>query len=202
MPWPLLPPNPETQPAPFDGDLFVFSLELTGMYPPDEQVDHHFSVDGVDAAVYVPIQLSASDHVYTGVGIAPLTSVGSTVTYKSIYLPRSKENDHQVDVDASPFLGGISKIEVVSMGSETIIKAVVDVSGSGWSLFAVPFMPSTPKFASLNDYQALVGHADLSGSGIAKVTVTPGSVERYAVFVGRGWPTEIVPDSAAYLIEI
>lgn len=202
MPWPFLPPNPDTQPAPFDGDLFVFSLELTGMYPPDEQVDHRFSVDGVDAAVYMPIQHSASEHAYAGVGIAPLKRVGSTVTYKSIYLPRSKENSHEVDVDARQLRGGISKIEVASMGSKTVIKAVVDVSGSGWSLFAVPFMPSTPKFTSLNDYQALVGHAGLSGSGTAKVTVTPGSVERYAVFVGRGWPKAIVPGSGAHLIKV
>ena len=202
MPWPFLPPNPDTHPAPFDGDLFVFSLELTGMFPPGEQGDHRFSLDGVDAAVYMPIQRNATEHRYAGVGIAPLKRVGTTVVYKSTYLPRDKSNSHQIDVDARQLQGGISNIEVHSTGSKAIIKATVDVTGGGWTLFALPFMPKMPKLSSLNAYQALGGHASLSGSGIAKVVVQPGDVQQYAVFVGRGWPSKITPGSGAHLVKV
>ena len=202
MPWPFLPPNPDTQPAPFDGDLFVFSLELTGMSPPDEQIDHRFSLDGVPAGVYMPIQRSASEHAYVGVGIAPLKRVGSTVQYKSVYLPRGKDNAHRIDVDARQLRGSVSNIEVASAGSKTIIKATVDAPGSGWTLFAVPFASKMPKFSSLTAYQALGGHASVDGVGTVKVTVSPGDVDQYAVFVGRGWPNQIIPGSGAHLVKI
>lgn len=202
MPWPFLPPNPDTQPAPFDGDLFVFSLELTGMDPPNEQIDHRFSLNGVDAAVYMPIQRSASEHAYAGVGLAPLKRVGSTVEYKSVYLPRSKANSHRVDVDARQLRGSLSNIEVSPMGSKTVIKATVDVPGSGWTLFAVPFMPKMPKHPNLSAYQAVGGHAALSGSGTAKVVVQSNGMPEYAVFVGRGWPSSIIPGSGAFLVKV
>lgn len=202
MPWPFLPPNPDTQPAPFDGDLFVFSLELTGMDPPTEQYEHRFTLDGVTAGVYVPIQQSASEHAYAGVGIAPLTRVGSTVQYKCIYLPRGKDRSHSIDVDARQLRGGVSNIEVSRSGSKAIIKAHVDVPGSGWTLFAVPFASKMPKFSSLGAYQALLGHTSLSGSGTVKVTVRSDDVEQYAVFVGQGWPTKITPGSGAHLVKL
>ncbi|MEZ4463957.1 MAG: hypothetical protein R3F60_03580 [bacterium] len=204
MPWPFLPPNPDTFPAPHDGELFVFSLTLTGMRPYDEQADHGFQVDQATASVYMPIVESPTAFKYRGICMAPLGRVGSTATYKGTYVPLGKSNTHAVEVDARQLTGGITQVSVQRVGSKAIFTVGVDTGGaSGLSVVAAPFMPSAPRFASESAYIAAGDvEAVASGATVVKLTVTAGSLTQYGLFLASGLPTSITPRSAGRLVKI
>lgn len=203
MPWPFLPPNPDTLPAPHDGDLFVFGLTLTGMRPYDEQADHAFQVDGVRAAVYVPIVKNATSFQYAGVGMAPLTRVGTTATYKGTYVPLSKSNAHSIEVDARKLTGAITSVSVARSGTLAVFSVAAQAAGSGFSVVVSPYLPQAPRFSNQEAYAMAGGREVLpSGGGLVKVAVTPGAVSQYAVYVARGLPSTIEPASSGKLIKI
>lgn len=203
MPWPFLPPNPDTQPGPFDGDLFVFSLQLEGMAPFNEQQDHRFYVEGIDAGVFVPIELDASSYKYTGVGIAPLTSVGSTAKYEGVYLPQNKSNSANIVINNQLIMGEVSSPKVTWNGTKVDIEVDYSVSGAGWSVIAVPYMHAMPKFNSQFDYAGAFGSTSISGTtGNTVVTVTPGPAMTYAVFLALGLPNAILPGSSGLKVKL
>jgi hypothetical protein len=203
MPWPFLPPNPDTQPAPFDGDIFAFSLQLEGMSPFDEHQDHRFYADGVDARVFVPLELDATAYKYGGVGLAPLTAVGTTVSYEGLYVPQNKSNSANVSINNQLIQGEVSSPSVSWSGSKVDIKVDYSVNGGGWSIVAVPYMHVMPKFSSQADYAAAFGSVTISGTtGTAIVTVTPGPTDTYAVFVAQVQSGAILPASSALEVNL
>jgi|JI10StandDraft_1071094.scaffolds.fasta_scaffold12991_10 hypothetical protein len=203
MPWPFLPPNPDTHPAPHDGDLFVFGLTLTGMRPFDEQADHTFSVDGVSAGVYVPVVQDLGSHRYTGVGMAPLTRIGSTATYRGTYVPLGKSNSRDIEVDATQLTGRITNVSAMRSGTKIIFTASLQTGGlTGLSLVAAPFLTRAPKFSSHEAYVVAGGSEPVpAGATTVKVAVTPGSVAQFALFLARGLPGAMEPASAGKLIK-
>ncbi|MCA9525547.1 MAG: hypothetical protein KC549_04530 [Myxococcales bacterium] len=204
MPWPFLPPNPDTFPAPHDGELFVFSLTLTGMRPYDEQADHSFLVDQATASVYMPIVESPTAYKYRGICMAALPRVGTTATYKGTYVPLGKSNTHDVAVDARQLTGGITSVAVQRSGSKAIFTVGVDTGGtSGLSVVAAPYMPTALRFASESAYMAAGDiEAVPTASTTVKLTVTAGSLTHYGVFLASGLPSSINPRSAGRLVKI
>lgn len=202
MPWPFLPPNPDTKPASYDDDIFVFSLTLTGMSPHDEQTDHRFSVDGTSAGVWVPLLLNSSSHKYGGVGMVPLSTIGSTALYKGTYLPASQTNTHSIQVSTASMSGSVSNLSAQQSGTKVLIDADYSVSGSGWYVVAAPYATAMPAFTSLGVYQALGDVVSVSGSGSVTLTVYPSGVSQYVVFIAKGYPSELEPGSAGQIITV
>lgn len=205
MPWPHLPPNPDTMPAPFDGDIFAFSLQLEGMDPYKEQFDCRFYGEGVDAGVFVPIELDASAYKYTGVCLVPLTSVGSKVKYEGEYPAKSEWNSDFVTVDNSLLQGSVSSPTYSWDGSKVDIKVDYTITGTSTdlNLVAVPYMHVLPVYSSQAAYAAAYGAVSISGtSGTVTITVTPGPATTYAVFMAENLSTAIEPVSAALSLTI
>lgn len=205
MPWPHLPPNPDTMPAPFDGDIFAFSLQLEGMKPYDEQFDCRFFGDGIDAGVFVPIELDTTVNKYTGVGLVPLSSVGSKVKYVGEYPAQNASNVDSITVDNSLLQGSVSSPTCSWDGSKVDIKVDYTITGTSTNLnlVAVPYMHVLPVYSSQAAYAAAYGAVSISGtSGTAIITVTPGPATTYAVFMAENLSTAIEPVSAALSLTI
>lgn len=202
MPWPLLPPNPDTKTASYDDEIFVFNLTLTGMSPHIEQLDHTFTVNGVNGAVWVPVETSSTLYKFTGVGMAPLSTVGSSATLKCTYVPAGLTKSHTIDINTASLAGSVSNLTSATSGSDVVIKADYNVPSGSWFLVAAPYETTMPQYSNLASYQAAGNYVSVSGSGRASVTVTPGGVSQYVVFVAEGLPDEFLPGSAGELITI
>lgn len=204
MPWPFLPPNPETKPGPFDDDYFVFSIELTGMSPHDEQTDHSFTVEGNPAAAWVPIEVNTTLHVYSGVCMVSLSSVGSKATVKVTHDPTSSTKSTTVDIDSNLLDATVSNVTAQDLGSKATIEADYDVPTSGsWYVVAAPYDPSMGQFTNFSTYENLGAQASVTGgTGTVTLTVYPSGVGQYVVFAAKGYPNEYLPGSAGKLVTI
>ncbi len=207
MPYPLVPPDPD-QPKPAllenGGGLVAFSLTLTGMEPSTEQQHHRFHFAGQEAAVWVPVTVDATRHVFSGVGIGDLSGVTETFQLKSTFDDGTHQQGkaHTLQARRGALDAEVRTVLHTRRGEKIRLAVAFEVGcGSGWHLVAAPYASRTPKFADHAAYARAGAWRSVDHlGGTTELTVVPNGVDRYACFLAKGITDGvIVPLSAPML---
>ncbi len=208
MPQPHIPPDPD-QPEPAllepGSSLIVFSLELSGMTPWDEQKRVGFEFEGKAGAVYVPIAVKPDDPEYTygGVGIGQLANVNTTFKY-AFTLDDGTSESGNLKAEKTTFTAKITTVTVTRIPPKASFSVTYLLDATaGWFAVAVPYMEAMPVYGDLASYAAAHASAKVTGtSGTVTLKVTPGGANRYAIFLAKGLPGEMVPRSAPVIEQL
>ena len=199
MPPPFLPPDPD-QPAPTlyeaPGGILAFPLGLTGMDPWDEQKQISFEFKGKPGAVFVPIELSASSHKYSGVGIGQLAGAGSTFKYDFSGGGGAPKSGN-LNVTPATFGGKVTTVVKTAAPPKVsfAVTYIVDPT-PGWFAVAVPYMETLPAYGSMAAYKAAWAFKPVNQtSGTVTLKTTPGQANRYAIFMAKDLPGAVTPHS-------
>jgi hypothetical protein len=178
-------------------------IELTGMVPYSEQVDSRFRVGGDHASVWVPHDFG-SNYRYGGVLIGEF-GTQTTATLKAEWLNNggSTKITTLKLTSASSWAGTITDVSMGTASGKRVFTIKGDAPAAGHQVIVAPYAYKMPAFSDQAAYTDAGGWVPFSGSGAKEdVSVTVSTVTQYAIFVGKGFPSQLEVVSEVWIYTV